>query len=58
MYSLILAVYAAERRGIHPQGLKQESELHHDKHHLGSRHNRRHPNVEKFAEKVNLDYGE
>jgi hypothetical protein len=34
--------------------LKEELDKHHDKHQLGSRHNRRHPNVEKIKEVVNL----
>ncbi len=35
--------------------MKQELEEHHDKHAIGSRHNRRHPNVEKIAQIVNLN---
>jgi hypothetical protein len=35
--------------------MKQELEQHHERHQLGSRHNRRHPNVEKIAALVNLN---
>jgi hypothetical protein len=35
--------------------MKEELELHHDKHAIGSRHNRRHPNVEKIKEVVDLN---
>lgn len=35
--------------------LKDELEHHHDKHLLGSRHNRRHPNLEKIKEIVTLN---
>lgn len=35
--------------------LKEELEKHHDKHKIGSRHNRRHPNIEKIKELVDLD---
>lgn len=34
--------------------MKQELEHHHDKHAIGSRHNRRHPNVEKIKDLVSL----
>lgn len=35
--------------------MKQELEQHHDQHHLGSRHNRRHPKIEKIAHLVSLN---
>jgi hypothetical protein len=35
--------------------LKEELEHHHDRHKIGSRHNRRHPNVEKIKEVVSLN---
>lgn len=35
--------------------MKQELEQHHDHHKIGSRHNRRHPDVEKIAQLVNLN---
>ena len=35
--------------------MKQELEQHHDQHHLGSRHNRRHPDISKIAQLVSLD---
>jgi hypothetical protein len=35
--------------------LKDELEQHHDKHQIGSRHNRRHPKIEKIKELVNLN---
>lgn len=35
--------------------MRQELEQHHDQHHLGSRHNRKHPNIEKIAQLVSLD---
>lgn len=35
--------------------MKDELEEHHDKHQIGSRHNRRHPNMEKIKELVNLN---
>ncbi len=35
--------------------LKDELEHHHDKHAIGSRHNRRHPNIAKIAESINLN---
>lgn len=34
--------------------MKEELEHHHDKHAIGSRHNRRHPQIEKIAELVSL----
>jgi hypothetical protein len=34
--------------------MKQELEQHHDQHHLGSRHNRRHPNISKIAQLVSI----
>jgi hypothetical protein len=34
--------------------MKQELEQHHDQHHLGSRHNRRHPDISKIAHLVSL----
>jgi hypothetical protein len=34
--------------------MKEELEEHHDKHAIGSRHNRRHPKIEKIAEIVSL----
>lgn len=34
--------------------LKHVLEEHHDKHKIGSRHNRRHPNIEKIAESIDL----
>lgn len=37
------------------QELKQELELHHDRHHIGSRHNRTHPDLAKIAEIITLD---
>jgi hypothetical protein len=35
--------------------MKQELEQHHDQHHLGSRHNRRHPDISKIAQLVSLN---
>lgn len=35
--------------------MKQELEEHHERHAIGSRHNRRHPNLEKIAQLVNLN---
>jgi hypothetical protein len=35
--------------------MKEELEHHHDHHKIGSRHNRRHPDVEKIKELVNLN---
>ena len=35
--------------------MKEELEEHHDKHNIGSRHNRRHPNVGKIKDLVRLD---
>jgi hypothetical protein len=35
--------------------MKQALEQHHDQHHLGSRHNRRHPDISKIAHLVSLD---
>jgi len=35
--------------------MRQELEQHHDQHHLGSRHNRRHPDISKIAQLVSLD---
>jgi len=35
--------------------MKQELEEHHERHAIGSRHNRRHPNIEKIKELVNLN---
>jgi hypothetical protein len=35
--------------------MKQELEQHHDQHHLGSRHNRRHPDISKIAHLVSLN---
>jgi hypothetical protein len=35
--------------------LQPEMDEHHDKHAIGSRHNRRHPDVEKIVEKVKLE---
>ena len=34
--------------------MKQALEQHHDQHHLGSRHNRRHPDISKVAQLVSL----
>jgi hypothetical protein len=34
--------------------MKQALEQHHDQHHLGSRHNRRHPDISKIAQLVSL----
>jgi hypothetical protein len=34
--------------------MKQELELHHERHAIGSRHNRRHPNIEKIAQLITL----
>jgi predicted secreted Zn-dependent protease len=35
--------------------LKEELEEHHERHAIGSRHNRRHPNLEKIKEVVSLN---
>lgn len=35
--------------------MKQELEQHHDQHHLGSRHNRRHPDISKIAQLVSIN---
>jgi hypothetical protein len=35
--------------------MKQELEEHHERHKIGSRHNRRHPNLEKITQLVNLN---
>ena len=35
--------------------MKQALEQHHDQHHLGSRHNRRHPDISKIAQLVSLE---
>lgn len=35
--------------------MKQELEQHHDQHHLGSRHNRRHPDLSKITQFVSLN---
>jgi hypothetical protein len=35
--------------------MQQELEQHHDQHHLGSRHNRRHPDLSKITQFVSLD---
>ncbi|HEY9908715.1 MAG TPA: protelomerase family protein, partial [Thermosynechococcaceae cyanobacterium] len=35
--------------------MREELEQHHDQHHLGSRHNRRHPDISKIAQLVSLD---
>lgn len=34
--------------------MKEELEQHHDKHAIGSRHNRKHPNIEKIIENITL----
>jgi hypothetical protein len=36
--------------------MKDQLDNHHDKHHLGSRHNRRHPNIGKIKEVVTLNH--
>ncbi|MGI0483781.1 protelomerase family protein [Pantanalinema rosaneae CENA516] len=38
--------------------MQAELEQHHDKHQIGSRHNRRHPDIEKIVEAVTLELGE
>ena len=35
--------------------MKEELEKHHERHAIGSRHNRRHPNIEKIKDLVNLN---